>query len=65
LNFVVASDSKRTLFLSVAVTGSACEIKDNFTFEYLRTSANNIAIEQNRKEHQLGGVSILIYIELS
>jgi hypothetical protein len=65
LDFVVASGSKGTLFLGVAVKSSACEIKRNLPFKYLKRLVNNIAIEQNRKEHQLGGVSTLIYRELS
>jgi hypothetical protein len=46
LDFVVASGSKGMLFLVVVVKSSACEIKSNFPFKYLRSSANNIAIEQ-------------------
>jgi len=53
LDFIVASDSKGTLLLGVAVRGSACEIKSNLPFECLRSSVGNIAIVQNRKERQL------------
>jgi len=64
LDFIVASDSKGTLFLGVTARSSACEAKSNLSFECLSNSVGNIAIVQNRKEHQLGNVSILLYKEL-
>jgi hypothetical protein len=48
----VASESEGASFSGVAVRSSACETKNNSPFEYLRNSVGNVAIVQNRKEHQ-------------
>ena len=63
-DFIVASDSKVTLFLGVAVRGFECEMKSNLPFGCLRSSVGNIAIVQNRKEHKWEDVSILFHKEL-
>jgi len=53
LYFTVVREGKVTLLLGVAVRSSAYQITSNLPFEFIRSSVGNIAIGQNRKEHQL------------
>ena len=46
------------------MSSSACKIRSYLLYEYSGSSVGNMRIEQNRKEHQLGDVSILFYKDL-